>query len=203
MIRIAIAVFDGVDELDAIGPLEILRAAASEPPGLEVTLVALGAPRIVVGAHGLRMEVADAIPAACDWLVVPGGGWARGDELVRAQVAQAKLARELRRLREAGTCVASVCTGAMLLSSAGLLRGRPCTTHPVAREGLAERGGVVVDARVVDDGDVITAAGVTSGIDLALHLVARLCGEEAAERAAWRADHPRTKSIWTRSTQPA
>lgn len=196
--RIAIPVFDGVDELDAIGPLEILRAASSEPPGLEVVLCALAAPCTIEGAHGLRIEVRDPIPESCDWVIVPGGGWTRGDQGVRAQIAQTKLARQLQRLRAAGTSVASVCTGAMLLSAAGFLKGRPCTTHAVARDALAQSGGVLVDARVVDDGDVITAGGVTSGIDLALHLVARICGEEAAERASWRADHPRTATIWRR-----
>ncbi|WP_053231373.1 DJ-1/PfpI family protein [Sandaracinus amylolyticus] len=196
--RIAIPVFQGVDELDAIAPYEILRSAASEPPGLEVVLCALDAPSVIEGAHGLRIEVRDAIPSTCDWVIVPGGGWTRGDQGVRAQIAQTKLARELQRLRATGASVASVCTGAMLLSAAGFLRGRPCTTHQVARDALEKNGGVLVDARVVDDGDVITAGGVTSGIDLALHLIARLCGEEAAQRASTRAEHPRTASIWTR-----
>jgi transcriptional regulator GlxA family with amidase domain len=196
--RIAIAVFDGVDELDAIGPYEILRAASREPPGLDVILCAIDAPKTIEGAHGLRIEVRDPMPETCDWLIVPGGGWTRGDEGVRAQIKQAKLAKHILRLRAGGASVASVCTGAMLLSSVGLLRGRPCTTHAVAREALAQAGGELVDARVVDDGDVLTAGGVTSGIDLALHLVARLCGEDAANRASSRADHPRTATIWRR-----
>lgn len=196
--RIAIPVFDGVDELDAVGPYEILRSASREPPGLDVVLCALDAPCTVVGAHGLRIEVGEPLPDTCDWVVVPGGGWSRGEEGVRAQIKQAKLAKQILRLRAAGASVASVCTGAMLLSSVGLLRGRPCTTHAVAREALAQAGGELVDARVVDDGDVITAGGVTSGIDLALHLVARLCGEDAADRASARAEHARTATIWRR-----
>nr|MDQ3034479.1 DJ-1/PfpI family protein [Myxococcota bacterium] len=162
--RIAIVVFDGVDELDAIAPYEVLRAAAHGEPPLDVSLCALDAPRAIEAAHGLRFEVRDPIPRSCDWLIVPGGGWAsaaaRG---VRAEIAGGALPAEIRRLAASGTGVASVCTGAMLLASAGLLHDRPCTTHHVAREALASAGGALVDARVVDDGDVVTAGGVTSG----------------------------------------
>jgi transcriptional regulator GlxA family with amidase domain len=174
---VAIVVFDGVDELDAIGPFEVLRAVARERPELRVSLVGLRAPATIEGALGLRIEVLSPIPERCDWLVVSGGGWASGAaQGVRAQIASGTLPAEIRRLREGGASVASVCTGAMLLSAAGVLRGRPCTTHQVARDALAAEGGVLVDARVVDDGDVVTCGGVTSGIDLALHLVARWLG---------------------------
>lgn len=182
----AIVVFDGVDELDAIAPYEVLRAA-----GLDVALCMVDRPRTIEAAHGLRIEVGATLPQRCDWLVVPGGGWAsQAVHGVRTEIASGRIASEIVRLRDAGASLASVCTGAMLLSAAGVLRGRRCTTHAVAREALAAEGGVLVDARVVDDGDVITAGGVTSGIDLGLHLIARLRGPDARAIAARRLEYP-------------
>ena len=181
----AIVVFDGVDELDAIAPYEVLRAAK-----LEVSLVALDAPRTIEGGHGLRFQAPAPIPARCDWLIVPGGGWASGAARgVRAEIASGRIAAEIVRLHASGASIASVCTGAMLLSAAGLLRGRRCITHAVAKEALAGEGAIVIDARVVDDGEIVTAGGVTSGIDLALHLIARTLGEEAMRAGARRLEH--------------
>ena len=84
----------------------------------------------------------------------------------------------------------SVCTGAMILAHAGLIGDRRCTTHHAAREDLAAMGATVIDARVVDDGDLITGAGVTSGLDIGLHLVRRYFGEDAAAEASRRAEYP-------------
>lgn len=184
----AIVVFDGVDELDFVAPLEILRAAR-----FGVTLCALDAPATIRCAHGLRVEVAARVPDRCDWLVVPGGGWAsQAAEGVRAEIASGRIAREIVRLREGGAAIASVCTGAMLLSAAGVLHGRRATTHSVARAALAAEGAVLGEGRVVDDGDIVTAGGVTSGIDLALHLIGRAHGEEARAVAALRLEYPVT-----------
>lgn len=187
-IRIALLVFDGVDELDFVAPLEILRAAG-EP--LAVTLVCEDGPRSVRGGHGLVFSADAGLPEACDWLVVPGGRWARpGGPGARAEIERGVVPAAIARLRAGGASLASICTGAMLLSAAGVLRGRRATTHAVARSALAAEGATLVEARVVDDGDVVTAGGVTSGIDLALHLVRRLCGEEAAEAGRLRIEHP-------------
>ena len=102
---------------------------------------------------------------------------------VRDQYEDGTLARRLAELREGGAAMASVCTGAILLAQAGILEGRPATTHKAALDDL-ERMGAVTDreARVVDDGDVLTCGGVTSGFDLALHLVEREWGADLAER---------------------
>lgn len=186
MVSIAIVVFDGVDELDFVAPLEILKAAS-----LEVTLVCEGAPRQVVAGHGLTFVVDAPLPERCDWLVVPGGRWLRpGGPGARTEIERGVLPAAIARLRAGGASIASICTGAMLLSAAGVTRGRRATTHAVAKEALAAEGAVLVDARVVDDGDLVTAGGVTSGIDLALHLVRRLCGDQAAEAGRVRIEHP-------------
>lgn len=188
VISVAIVVFDGVDELDFVAPLEILRAAG-EP--LDVALVCEGAPRSVRGGHGLVFHVDRAIPDAVDWLVVPGGRWAKpGGPGARTEIARGVLPKEIARLKAGGASLASICTGGMLLSAAGVLRGRRATTHAVAKSALAAEGATVTEGRVVDDGDVVTAGGVTSGIDLSLHLVRRLCGDAAAEAGRIRIEHP-------------
>ena len=92
---------------------------------------------------------------------------------------------------DTGTLMASVCTGAMLLAHAGVIGGRTATTHHVALDDLAATGAAVVTERVVDTGAVVTGGGVTSGIDVALHLVERLVGPDAAEAAARRMEYAR------------
>jgi len=191
--RIDIALFDGVDELDAVGPYEVLASAAGNLDGWHVRLVALpGRQASATGAHGLALAAHGRAGEACDVLVVPGGGWGRPEGPgVRAELRDGTLAALAARAHGEGAVVASVCTGAMLLAAAGLLAGRPATTHASARDDLSAAGARLVDARVVDDGDVITAAGVTSGIDLALWLVERWAGAAVAERGARRLEYVR------------
>jgi len=112
-----------------------------------------------------------------DLVLVPGG---RG---TRSLVEDTVLLARLRRLHDEGTILASVCTGSLLFAAAGLLEGRPATTHHGALaelQGLDGSCEVRRDERYVDDGDVLTAAGVSAGIDLALHLVDRFAGTERA-----------------------
>jgi transcriptional regulator GlxA family with amidase domain len=184
--EIAIVVYDGFDELDAVAPYEVFSSAAARGCDLDVSLRTLDVTESVTASHGLRIGVdgplADADP---DLVVVPGGGWNdRADASAWAEAEKGDLPRALADLRERGVELAAVCTGGMLLAEAGVLDGRPAVTHASARDDLEATDAAVVDARVVDDGDVLTAGGVTSGLDLALHLVARLCGDEVAEQVA-------------------
>jgi len=94
--------------------------------------------------------------------------------------------------------VTSLCTGAILLAAAGLTDGRPCTTHTGAKAELAQRGGVVIDARVVDDGDLVTAAGITSGLELALHLVRRELGAPVAVQVENVLEYEARGTVWAR-----
>jgi transcriptional regulator GlxA family with amidase domain len=171
---IAIALFEDAEELDWAGPWEVLTCWATQWPadGVEVVTVA-DTLEVVRCAKGLRV-LADRTWAqlgAIDVLIVPGGQGTRrqlGDEAIRER---------LRALHAAGTLITSVCTGALVLADAGLLDGRPATTHWGYLELLATLGtGIDVRAgeRFVDDGELVTAAGVSAGIDMALHLVARL-----------------------------
>jgi putative intracellular protease/amidase len=179
-----VVVFDGFDDLDAIAPLEVLTAA-----GFATRVVRpAGHPTTVHSAHGLVLDVRDELSAP-ELVVVPGGGWLDAAPGVRDQ-CEGPLPGTLAALHDAGTVVASVCTGAMLLARAGLLSGRPAVTNRNALEDLAAAGADVRrDARVVDDGSVVTAGGPAAGIDLAVRLVARFAGEEAGREAAARLEH--------------
>jgi transcriptional regulator GlxA family with amidase domain len=182
--RIEIPLYAGYDEVDAIGPFEVLSNAAVAVEDLQVALVGAHGAGEIVAAHGLRVVCDGALSDAADLVIVPGGGWMRGGG-VRDQYEDGTLARRLAELYENGATMASVCTGAILLAQAGILDGRPATTHRAALDGLAAMGADVDrEARVVDDGDVLTCGGVTSGLDLALHLVEREWGAELAEHIA-------------------
>jgi transcriptional regulator GlxA family with amidase domain len=179
-LNIAVAVFDGAEELDWAGPWEVLSAWASGWPddGVEIFTVA-DSREPVRCAKGLRVLTDYTWESAppFDVLVFPGGRGTRiqlGDESVRGR---------MRELAGKGTLMTSVCTGSLVYADAGLLDGKPATTHWGSLDTLGKLGeGVEVrpDDRFVDAGQVITAAGVSAGIDMALHLVARLHSPERA-----------------------
>lgn len=180
-LRIGLFVFDGAEELDVVGPFEVLAWWAAHSP-LRPEVVTFSRDGAGVRcAHGLSL-VPD-LPAdevgPLHVLVYPGG---RG---TRALAADPDHLAWLRGLRATTPLVASVCTGALVLAAAGLLGGRPAATHWAAFDELAQLDPSVLadtEARFVDDGDVITSAGVSAGIDMALHLVARLESQEAARQ---------------------
>jgi transcriptional regulator GlxA family with amidase domain len=178
--QIGLFLFDGVEELDAVGPWEVLAFWTQQHPGDGWDIATLsfdGEP--VVGAKGLPLGVHHSRRDAPDWdiLIHPGGLGTRpllhdADHLdwVRCQRATVPL-------------LASVCTGSLVYAAAGVLTGRPATTHWASLNLLSEIDPTVitdVDARFVDDGDVVTSAGVSAGIDMALHLVARFAGIDRA-----------------------
>lgn len=193
---IEILCFDGFEELDAIGPYETLQVAASRGVSLDVSLVTLEARDRVTAANGLRIDPDGVLSVAAppDVVVVPGGGWNdRGSAGAWAEAERGAVPDALAGLHDAGTTLAAVCTGGMLLARAGVLDGRPAVTHAGALDDLREAGAEVVDARYVDDGDVLTAGGITAGLDLALRLIERLADAETADAVAthmeyeWRA----------------
>lgn len=192
--RIDVIIYDGFDELDALGPYEVLRNAVQGGADADVALAALAGPGPVTGSHGATV-LAQRAAGEADLVVVPGGGWNdRAPQGARAEAERGALPAHLTARHAAGTTIAGVCTGGMLLAAAGLLAGRPAITHHGAVEELAASGAQVVRARVVDDGDVVTAGGVTSGLDLALHLVERLWGAPLAAAIAAEMEHDRRRA---------
>ncbi|OHV47309.1 hypothetical protein BCD48_19305 [Pseudofrankia sp. BMG5.36] len=201
--RVDIVVFDGVDELDVVGPLEVFRNAERMDCRLTSRLVTRRPVAEVVGSYGLRFRPDAVLEPGCDVLVVPGGNWiARGETGAWAEVRGGELLGPLRAAAERASVTAGVCTGTLILAAAGLVGGRPAATHHAAVADLAGYGAAVTDARVVDDGDLVTAGGVTSGIDLALWLVERFFGAHYADAAAERMEYRRTRAVTTHGKGP-
>ncbi len=180
--RIAIALFDGVEELDFAGPWEVLAYWAREVAADAEVFTVAASLDPVTAAKGLRVLPDRTWDDAgqIDVVIMPGG---RGSRALLG--ADEPLHDRLRALAAGGTLMTSVCTGALVYAAAGMLRGRPATTHWDNLDELAALDATIVirpDARYVDDGDVITAAGVSAGIDMALHLVVRLDSADAARR---------------------
>ena len=197
--RIGILAFEGFEELDAVGPYEVFGNAAKRGADLRVELLATDPTDRVTAAYGLRVEPDGVLSSGTDldFLVVPGGGWNDGDADggARAAANDEGLLATLRECQEAGTTLVSVCTGGMVLAAAGVLDGRSAVTHHGAMGDLRETEAEAVDARVVDDGDVVTAGGITSGIDCALWLVEREYGADLAERVAATMEYERRSDI--------
>ncbi|WP_227134456.1 DJ-1/PfpI family protein [Halorubellus salinus] len=197
---VAILLFDGFDELDAIGPFEVLENAANAGADLETTLCTLDGASEVTASHGLRVGADATLDAAADGgldlLLVPGGGWTDPDSPgVRREYDSGAIPDAIADLHADGATIASVCTGAMLLSKAGVLDDRPAATHAAAETDLRDTTADVRDARVVDDGDVLTCGGVTSGLDLAVHIVAREFGDAIAEQVTTEMEYEPTSDV--------
>jgi transcriptional regulator GlxA family with amidase domain len=183
--HIRILVFDGADELDFIGPLEVFRRAAKLVEGIDVDLVTLDPCEQVTAAYGLRVAPDGVLDDACDLLIVPGGGWAsHSPRGIRAEIERGPLTTTIARFHLQGTIVAGVCTGTMALAAAGLLDGRRAITHRAALPDLRSTSAKIVEGRVVDDGDIVTCGGVTSSLDLAYHLVQRFWGSTISKQIA-------------------
>jgi len=171
--RIAILIFDGLTALDAIGPYEVL----SRLPGAELRFVAKepGLKRTDTGALGVQADLTIADLPGPEVVLVPGG------EGNRPLMRDSEVLDWLRVAHESSTWTTSVCTGALVLGAAGILDGKRATTHWAFLDRLSELGAEPVTERVVEDGKVITAAGVSAGIDMALTLAARIAGDEVAQ----------------------
>lgn len=195
--RIDILVFDGADEIDFVGPQEVFRRAAKIEGDVEIELVTLEPQSQVTAQFGLRIHPDGVLNAASDLVVVPGGGWV-GNSIrgVRQEIARGVLPKTLRSLHESGALIAGVCTGAMALAAAGLLDGRAAITHHGALEDLRRTKARVTEARVVDDGDVLTCGGVTSSIDLALWFVERQWGRNVADAISRSMEYNRSRDVY-------
>ncbi len=172
-LSIAIPIFDGITALDAVGPYEVLSrlpdahimfiASTTGPKRTENRMLALA-------ADATLTDLSDP-----DVVVVPGGIGTR--ELLRDE----ELLDWIKTAHETSRWTTSVCTGSLLLAAAGILDGLQATTHWTVLEKLREFGATPVSQRVVEQGKVITAAGVSAGIDMALTLAGRIAGDDYAQ----------------------
>jgi transcriptional regulator GlxA family with amidase domain len=198
VMRAAIVIFPGVDDLDAFGPFEVLVNARAGGADTEVELLTVQPAEEIPTSHGAVIKPGGVLHDDLDLLIIPGGGWNdRAERGAWAEANRAELPAAIRRHHQAGGQLASVCTGAGILAAAGVLGGRRAATHHSARRDLQERGVEIVEARVVDDGDVITAGGVTAGIDLALWLVERHWGRALADGIAHEMEYERRGPVVT------
>jgi len=171
--KIAILIFPRLTALDAIGPYEVL----SRLPGAELTFVApdAGDLRTDTGRLGITADASIQELTDPDVLVVPGGV---GN---RALLSDKPVLDWIRNADESSEWTTSVCTGSLVLGAAGLLEGKRATSHWAYREALRDYGAEPIAERVVEDGKIITAAGVSAGIDMGLTLAARMCGDDVAK----------------------
>jgi transcriptional regulator GlxA family with amidase domain len=171
--RVSILIFDGLTALDAVGPYEVLRSV----PGWEVEFVGKqpGEVRTDSGRLGLSVDAAIADRPEAEIVLVPGGPGQRDLH------DDAEVLDWLRAVDAGSRRTTSVCTGALLLGAAGLLEGKRATTYWQSLDELRQFGAEPVTERWVEDGKYLTAAGVSAGIDMALHLVATETAPEVAQ----------------------
>ncbi|MFF6990126.1 DJ-1/PfpI family protein [Streptomyces sp. NPDC010273] len=218
--HIQFVLFDGFDPLDVIAPYEVLHAGGSASGGaVTVELVSAEGPREVTSGTGtLALRAVGAVDLArADMLLVPGAsgrvgepgevpeeevgaGDRKQDELIPVLLGRT-LTTELPALLEQamddpGITVATVCGGSLVLAMAGLLEGRHATTHHLGLDMLDATGAHAIHARIVDDGDLISGAGVTSGLDLGLYLLEREVGPRVAHAVEELFAHERRGTVW-------
>ena len=171
--EIVCLLFDGITALDIVGPYEVLQRL----PEADVKFVARqrGAVHTDNGFLALVADRALDEVTSADVLVIPGGF------ATRALERDADLLAWIRAIDTTTTWTTSVCTGSMLLAAAGLLEGKEATSHWASLDRLREYGAIPIGQRVVEQGKYVTAAGVSSGIDMALTLVGRIAGDEFAQ----------------------
>ncbi|MDT0158776.1 DJ-1/PfpI family protein [Microbacterium sp. ARD32] len=206
---VQIVLFDGFDPLDVIAPFEVLAAGSDAlGGGLDVELVSAEGPRRVVsGTRGLALEATAALdPHRPGIIVVPGAsGPVDGDPdegvetipvLLARFAATAATGMIAEAMADPDVLVATVCGGSLALAMGGLLEGRNVVTHVLGMDVLEATGATPVRARVVDDGDLVTAGGVTSGLDLALYLLEREFGPRIALAVEALFEYERRGTVW-------
>lgn len=196
-----IVLFDGFDPLDVVAPYEVLGAGGVlAGDALTAELVSAEGAREVPSGIGLSLRATAALdPGRADLIVVPGAAARTMAEIpaVLGRTVETGLPALLKAAGDRpGLTVASVCGGSVVLGLAGLLAGRPATTHHLGLEALDATGATMVNARIVDDGDLVTAAGVTSGLDLGLYLLERELGPRIAHATEQLIAYERRGTVW-------
>ncbi|NDI33908.1 DJ-1/PfpI family protein [Chengkuizengella sediminis] len=199
--NIQIVLFEGFGEMVALAPYEVLNRAKENGAPFHVQLVGSGRSLQLKASYGVQVFVEEhlRISNRPDLLIVPGGGWNHQSiHGVRNEVEKGYLPKMFSEMSSLGTIIAGVCTGGMLLGASGILKGKKATMHHLATEELKTYGAELLNYRIVDDGDVITARGVTSGIDLALWITERFAGSQIAASVENRMEYERRGVVWQR-----
>lgn len=205
---VQLVLFDGFDPLDVVAPMEVLTAGSELLGGaFEVRLVAADGPRSVrSGVSGLSLDAADVLrPEEPGIVIVPGAVGPVAGDPDEVDTIPVLLARTMdtplpglmaRALAAPDVLVATQCGGSLVLAMAGLLEGRTAVTHALGNDLLEATGVQVVRARIVDDGDLVSAGGVTSGLDLGLHLLEREYGPRIAHAVEQLFEFERRGTVW-------
>lgn len=206
MLNVQIVLFEGFDLLDAIAPYEVFCAAAMlADKALNVEFVTAEGPRSVTsGINGLKIEASGSLNTATQGIIlVPGAsGEVEGDgpdsiPVILSRAKNTALTGLMEQaLMQKDIVVATICGGSLILAMGGLLEGRPAVTNHLGMDLLGATGAVPVPARVVDDGNLVTGGGVTSGIDVALYLVERELGPRIAHAVEQLFEYERRGTVW-------
>ncbi|SHN58112.1 Transcriptional regulator GlxA family, contains an amidase domain and an AraC-type DNA-binding HTH domain [Paenibacillus sp. ov031] len=206
MLTVQIVLFDGFDLLDAVAPYEVFCAASMHTDNdVRVEMVTAEGPRPVTsGMNGLTIEANNTLdPERGGIILVPGAaGNVEGDgpdsiPAILGKAMNTELTTMIKTaLEHKDILVATVCGGSLLLAMGGLLEGRSAVTHRLGMDLLGATGAIPVPARVVDDGNLVTGGGVTSGLDVALYLVERELGPRIAHEIEQLFEYERRGTVW-------
>ncbi|HDR7324859.1 MULTISPECIES: DJ-1/PfpI family protein [Bacillus] len=197
--KIQIVLFDGFGELVSFAPFEVLNRAIEEGAPLTVELVSSERKQEVTTSFGVTVKVHDFLRMdnRPDLLIVPGGGWNhKAEHGARKQAELGTLTKMIRAMHNEGTIVAGVCTGGMLLAESGMLNDKKATMHHLAQSEINKYGAELLPYRIVDQGDMITARGVTSGVDLGLWITERFANPKIAAAVEYRMEYERRGVVW-------
>ncbi|MGG5766519.1 DJ-1/PfpI family protein [Bacillus wiedmannii] len=197
--KIQIVLFDGFGELVFFAPFEVLKRAIEEGAPFTVELVSSERKEEVTTSFGVTVKLHDFLRMdnRPDLLIVPGGGWNhKAKHGARKQAELGTLTETIREMHNEGTIVAGVCTGGMLLAASGILSGKKETMHHLAQDEVSKYGAELLHYRIVDQGDIITARGVTSGLDLGLWITERFASSQIAAAVEYRMEYERRGIVW-------
>ncbi|WP_377865131.1 DJ-1/PfpI family protein [Bacillus sp. R86525] len=197
--KIQIVLFDGFGELVSFAPFEVLKRAIEEGAPFTVELVSSERKEEVTTSFGVTVKLHDFLRMdnRPDLLIVPGGGWNhKAKHGARKQAELGTLTKKIREMHNEGTIVAGVCTGGMLLAASGILNDKKATMHHLAQSEISQYGAEILPYRIVDQGNVITARGVTSGVDLGLWITERFASPKIAAAVEYRMEYERRGVVW-------
>ncbi|HHY2674405.1 AraC family transcriptional regulator [Bacillus toyonensis] len=197
--KLQIILFDGFGELVSFAPFEVLKRAIEEGAPFMIEFVSSEPKQEVTTSFGVAVKVHDFLRMdnRPDLLIVPGGGWNHKAEYgARKQAELGTVTKMIRAMHNEGTIVAGVCTGGMLLAESGILNDKKATMHHLAQSEINKYGAELLPYRIVDQGDIITARGVTSGVDLGLWITERFANPKIAAAVEYRMEYERRGVVW-------